>query len=445
MTPYCPRPDRFDDRQRPGPVGGVPLSVPDPDRLPDRAPDPLTERDTDRARDRDIERVATRGVGPRRGAGTGPRVAVTGAGGPVGRALLTALRDAPGIGRVLALDRVPVAVEGVRSVLVDVCDPSVGSALAGCDVVVHLDPDPVLALAPGARPGDVETAHAALDGPLQLGDVGPGDPVPPGRAVLAAQTVLTAAAATSVRCAILVTSAMVYGAGAALGVPVEEDAPLLAHPDGRVLRDLLDVERVAGLAAAHRGLEVCVVRPAALAGPGVDSAVTRYFEAPRLVTVKGAPMRWQFCHLDDLVSALVVAVRRGRGGVATVGCEGWLSQAEAQRLSGRAGVELPESLAHGAADRLHRLGLTPVPPGQLRYVTRSWVVPSTTLRDAGWRPAWDNAAALAAVLEQNAGHTALAWRRIGRRETATIGAAGATVAVVTAAALVARARRNRQR
>ncbi len=402
-------------------------------------------------------------------------MAVTGACGPVGRALLVALRDAPGIGQVLALDTTAAGVPGVRSIVVDVCDPAVGAALAGWDVVVHLDPDPVLALVPGARPaaiavpavpdattdqtepGDDPAAAGRLDGDDDTDHHGgsPDEPVPvvvpvvpavpAGRAVLAAQTVLTAAAAANLRCAVLVTSAMVYGAGESLAVPVDEDAPLLALPDGRVLRDLLDVERVADLARAHRGLQVCVVRPAALAGPGVDSAVTRYFEAPRLVTVRGAPMRWQFCHLDDLVSALVVLARRAEGGVATVGCEGWLSQGEVQRLSGRGSVELPESLAYGAADRLHRLGLTPVPPGQLRYVTRSWVIPSTTLRDAGWRPAHDNADCLAAVLDQAAGHVAVAWRRIGRRETATLaGAAGATVAVVTTAAIVA-ARRHRHR
>lgn len=405
-----------------------------------------------------------------RGYGHRPRVAVTGAAGPVATALLQALVAAPGIGQVVALDAVPVEIAGVRSVVVDICDPAVSRALAGCDAVVHLDPDPVLAQLPGARRAPV-TAHRpvppaeSLDGSTGDGDL-PGfddpaapddqpddDPddepddepveVPAGRATLAAQTVLTAAAAANVGCAIVVTSAMVYGAGATDEIPIAEDAPLAAEPDGQVLRDLLEVERVAELAVrAHPGLQVCVVRPAALAGPGVDSAVTRYFEAPRLVTVKGAAMRWQFCHLDDLVSALVALAERGRGGTATVGCAGWLSQGEVERLADRGHVELPAALAYGTADRLHRMGLSPVPAGQLRFVTRPWVVPSTTLRDAGWRAAWDNADVLGLILDQASGHLALAWRRIGRKETATLSAAGATVAVLSTAAIVARARRR---
>jgi nucleoside-diphosphate-sugar epimerase len=386
------------------------------------------------------------------------RVAVTGASGPVGSALLRALVAAPGVGSVLALDTVAVEVAGVRSIVVDVCDPAVRTALAGCAVVVHLDPDPVLALVPGARPAGaaaevtqvesgapVEGGRSAVveqAGPQHVADESAAR-VPAGRAVLAVQTVLTAAAAANVGCAIVVTSAMVYGAGATREVPIAEDAPLNAEPDGQAMRDMLEVERVVALASrAHPGLDVCVVRPAALAGPGVDSAVTRYFEAPRLVTVKGEAMRWQFCHVEDLVSALLALTLRGRGGVATVGCAGWLSQAEVERLADRGHVELPASLAYGTADRLHRMGLSPVPAGQLRFVTRPWVVPSTMLRDLGWRAGWDNADVLGLVLDQAAGHLALAWRRIGRKETATLSAAGATVAVLSTAAIVARARRR---
>lgn len=411
--------------------------------------------------------VLNTGTGRLRSGRGGLKVAVTGAAGPVGARVLTALVEAPQVSTVLALDLVRLHVEGVRSLVVDVCDPAVGTALTGVDVVIHLDPDPVLAQRPAARTGPLPTPEAETEvDPDGAGDAAaagdaahdelPADEDPPtedapqipaGRAVRAVQTVLTAAAAANVGCAVLVTSAMVYGAGVGAGVPIPEDAPLLATPDGQALRDMLDVEHVAELAwRSHPGLQVCVVRPAALAGPGVDSAVTRYFEAPRLVTVKGEPMRWQFCHLDDLVSALVVLAVRGTGGVVTVGGTGWLSQAEVERLAGRGHVELPESLAYGTADRLHRLGLTPVPPGQLRYVTRPWVISSEALRDAGWRPRWDNADTLQVVLDGAAGHLALAWRRIGRRETATLGAASATVAVLSTAAIVgARAARRHKR
>ena len=72
--------------------------------------------------------------------------------------------------------------------------------------------------------------------------------------------------------------------------------------------DLLEIEHLAERSPrAHLGLEVVVARPAALVGDGIDTVITRHFEAPRLLAVKGCAARWQFCHLDDLVSALATA------------------------------------------------------------------------------------------------------------------------------------------
>lgn len=410
------------------------------------------------------------------------RIAVTGAAGPVARLLLDRLAADPAVTELVAIDAEAADGDlagelpaGIRVVAADSCDPAIADAFSGCHVVVHLDPDPVRQQLPGPRPDEVPerpgrpatagmatagmaTAGTATAGAATAdGDTSDGadtstpeleliEPMPAGRAVRAAQTVLTAAAATGVRTVVLVTSAMVYGAGSKANVPLDEDDPPAAHPMSPMLRDMLEIERVAASAGRTLpGVSIGVVRPAALVGPGVDTLVTRHFEAPRLLTVRGAPMRWQFCHLDDLVGALHIAATRPVHGTLTVGCTGWLAQEEVERLSGLNRVELPESLAFGTAERLHRLGLTPAPAGELRYVTRSWVVPATRLRNAGWRPLWDNADAFAVLLEETRGRIALAGRRMGRRETATLGAAGATVAVLGTAAIVRRARRARRR
>jgi hypothetical protein len=75
------------------------------------------------------------------------------------------------------------------------------------------------------------------------------------------------------------------------------------------------------------------------------------------------------------------------------------------------------------------------------------VVPSTALRAAGWEPAYDNEANLREVLEQVRGEHTIAGRRLGRRDATVAGAsaAGATVAVLGAAAFVRAARRARGR
>lgn len=355
------------------------------------------------------------------GAGTGSAgrtIAVVGAASGVGRLLaarLAAARD--DIRRVVAIDTTRGDVDGVTWRVFDYTQPALVSRLSGCDTVVHAAVD----LGVTDRPSDRSR-----------------------RNIRGVQAVLTASAAAGVARVIVITSAMVYGATPDNPVPILEDAPLRATEDGALLSDLLQIEQLCMRSTnAHPGMAVTVVRPAMVVGPGVDTVLTRHFEAPRLLVVRGTEPAWQLCHLDDLASALELAAVAGLDGPLTVGCDGWLSQNEVEALSGRGRIELPGSFAYGTAERLHRLGITPAPASELHFVTNPWVVSSERLRAAGWRPEHDNATALEAMLEEIAGRHAVASRRIGRRETATLGAAGATVAVLGTAAVVRRARRRR--
>lgn len=74
-------------------------------------------------------------------------------------------------------------------------------------------------------------------------------------------------------------------------------------------------------------------------------------------------------------------------------------------------------------------------------------MPSTALRAAGWTAEHDNESDLRAVLAEVEGERALAGRRLGKRDAtvATASAAGATVAVLGAAAFVRAARKARTR
>jgi nucleoside-diphosphate-sugar epimerase len=346
-----------------------------------------------------------------------PVVAVTGAAGGIGYALTARLSASPEVKKVIAIDGQRGDIAGVTWRVADVRDPALAGRLAGVDVVVHADLD--------LSPDSDARARRAFN-------------------VRGAQTVLTAAAAGRVGRVVLLTSAMVYGARPDNAVPLPEDAPLAAETDSSVAGDLLEIEQLARRSPrANPGVAVTVVRPAALVGESVDTLVTRHFEAPRLLTVKGCAPRWQFCHLDDLTSAVEFAVGGGIDGQFAVGCDGWLEQDAVEQISGLKSIELPARLTFGTAQRLHRLGVTPAPAVDLRYVVYPWVIDCAALRAAGWRPRYDNAEALGILLEGRKGRHAVAGRRIARKE-ATITAAGATVAVIGTAAIVRRARRHRR-
>lgn len=340
----------------------------------------------------------------------GLTVAVTGASSPVGRAVCRRLAGAADVRQVLALDAARPRVGGVRWRRVDPTDPALSSALRRVDVLVLL--------AVGADP-DLDRAGQRR------------------RTTVGASVALMAAAANAVGHVVVVTSARVYGAHADNPVPVADDAPLRAEPDGGPLGDLLEVESYLHQAVGT----VAVLRPASLVGPGLDDTVGGPLDGPRLLVVRGSRPRWQFCHVEDLAAAVEAVVAARLTGPVTVASDGWLEQAEVERVLGRRRLELPADVVFGAAARLHALGVTAEPPGQLAYLMHPPVVGSARLRALGWRPRYTNAEALAS---HAAGRPVFPVRRRVTARGATA-AVGATVALVGTAALVRRARRRRGR
>src|SRR3954453_8693581 len=376
------------------------------------------------------DHASTASVRPRRSR-AGVVVAVTGASSAAGARMVARLATAQGVRKVIALDVTALdAAAGVGQTAnpagatadvtwrtVDITDPRLAATLDGVDVVVH---------------------RVVLEG-----DAGE-------TAQLAAETVLTSAAAAGVARAVIITSASVYGAQADNAVPLDEAAPLRAVADGSGPGRLLEVEAlIARSRSAPPGLAITVLRPATLVGSGEPSLVSRHFEAPRLLVVRGSSPRWQFLHVDDLASAVELAVSGQVTGDLTLGCEGSLSQQEVEALSGRRRVELPAPPALGTAERLHRLGVTSAPASELAYVSQPWVVPSTALLAAGWRPTWDNEACFELLLEAVPGGNGL--QRIGGRlgarvggKEAALGATSAPVALLGTAAVVRQIRRHRR-
>ena len=85
--------------------------------------------------------------------------------------------------------------------------------------------------------------------------------------------------------------------------------------------------------------------------------------------------------------------------------------------------------------------MTPAPASELAFTADPWVVPCDAAAAAGWLPGTTTASALGRA-GRGAGRAACRGRRLGR--DATLGAAGATVAVLGTAAVVRQIRRQRR-
>lgn len=259
---------------------------------------------------------------------------------------------------------------------------------------------------------------------------------------------LVDAAAAGVEHVVAISSAMVNGAEPDRSVIGDGD-PRLAEIDDGYTGDVLTFEAtIERMAPELEGMTITVLRPAVLVGPDIDTLMTRHFEAPRVLTVRGVRRDWQFVHVDDVADAVSVVVDQGLAGHLTVGAlsdgqPDTLSPMAVKRIAGMRGIDLPAASAFGVAERLHRVGVLPAPSLDMSFSVYPWTVSATTLRDAGWAPVWSSEECLQALVVQVRGRTGVGGRRVGGLDAAALGAAGAAVALLGTAAIVKQARGRR--
>lgn len=341
-------------------------------------------------------------------------IAITGVSGYLGRRLVARLERERSVRRIVGVDTaMPVGSPKLEFHQLDVRDPRLGESIAGCQTVVHLAfiHDPIK---------DVELMRSVnVDG---------------------TRAVVEAAIAAGARGFVYPSSAMVYGAHPDNDVPLTEASPVRATSDDPYAWQKLETERLVTDAVARAGIAAALLRFAIVLGPNVENFVSRMFEAPRVLMVRGYDPPFQCIHEEDVASALAFAALGRLDGVYNVGAEGWLTQAEILQLAGKRAVELPEGVAFSMAERLYRAGLTAAPPSELHYLMHPWVIDSSAIRERGWKPRYTNADALREMLEASRSFISIGRARM-RKESLAKGAA-ATLGAVGTMALVRRRRRH---
>ena len=319
-------------------------------------------------------------------------IAITGADGLLGRRVVAALDARDDVDRIIGIDtRVPEGLAAhklaVRSD--DVRDPAIQDAFRDVDVVVHLafQLDPI---------HDEATMRSVN--------------------VEGTRNVFESAARAGVRHIVYLSSVVVYGVEPDNDFPLTEQSELRPIPDFNYAEHKYEVERwLDAWLADHPEMQVAVLRPAVVLGPGVDNFITRLFEAPRITVVKGHKPPLQFVHVDDAVSAIVHAVEHRLTGPYNVAAEGWLSFDEVTAIVGRRTVEVPEEVAFSSTERLWKLGIGEQPPGIVRLFMHPWVLSPDKLIATGWHPLHSNRDALAATVEEHEGYVAFVGFRTTRK------------------------------
>jgi UDP-glucose 4-epimerase len=341
-------------------------------------------------------------------------IAVTGVSGLVGQRLLPRLVEDDRVTRLIGLDvRDPHRrVRNLEFHRVDVGGAELKPLLEAVDVLVHL--------ATVVDPIADESLMARVN-------------------VEGTRRVLDAAAAVGVRKVIRVSSAAVYGAWPNNPVPLTEDATLRPNPGFAPAVHAAEVERLLReWSDGHPAVTVTTLRSAPVLGAGAERLPSRLLLGRPPLRVRGAGPPVQVVHVDDLVSALVLAVGNDLPGTYNVAADGWLGADDARALLPRSLVPpLPAELLERILARLWASGLGDVPPTVVPYLVHPWVVANDRLRAAGWHPAHTNEEAIIEGLDS------LPTPRHGR--ALLLAAAGAVLAGLTIGLAWRVIRRRRRR
>lgn len=348
------------------------------------------------------------------------RIAVVGAGTPLGGAVLRRAAASPGVAEVLAVDlaagEAPPDCRGLGFDLGSSRRRSGPSAEALADAL-----------------GPIEQV-------LLLAD-------PAGRRVTdAAGLVLDAAGRAGATHAVVLSSALAYGARPDNPVPLTEDAPLrpnrgvaVAHGAAR-LEELVRAWVAAGDPTDPGGeRRAALLRPTVVVAEGANGALAQALRRSPAVPAGAEEPPAQFLHLEDLVEAIDLARRDRLDGAFNVAPEGWIDGETVRALAGGLRVAVPGWFASAVVRTGWRWGVGATPPELLPYLRHPWVVASDRLRAAGWVPRHSSAEA---YVEAHRGGP-LATVSPQRRQELALGASAAVIAGAAAGAVALVRRRRR--
>jgi UDP-glucose 4-epimerase len=296
----------------------------------------------------------------------GSTVAVTGASGNVGTALLRRLTapsaqvaEVRGLARRQPPDIAPWS--SVRWHLADLGEPTSEAVLAefldGVDAVVHL----AWALQPGRHPDVLHRVN-----------------------VEGTRRVVQAAAAAGVSQFLHMSSIGAYAPGA-VGHKVSENWPTTGNPSSQYSRDKSEAERaVREFLARHPDITLTVARPTLVLQPEAGSEIGRYFLGPwlfgaarllpravaRLLPLPLPPVAVSFVHADDVADALERMLDRRAPGPFNLAAEPVLDSGAIARALGTVRVPVPTPVLRTALQAAFTARVVPTEPGWLDMGTK---------------------------------------------------------------------------
>ena len=206
---------------------------------------------------------------------------------------------------------------------------------------------------------------------------------------------------------VLLSSAMIYGANQHNPGFISETHVIPRSERKRITRDWVDLE---ALAVAYMGefsgtgIELNILRPAAVLVPGGDDYFSNLFRRSFLCALPGHDPTMQLLAPADLASAVICVLENRAGGIFNVAPDGVITLRAALRLSEVIRLPISRLVQRVFRKALTRLGLVR-PIEQLDYIRYSWTISNRKAkRDLKWTPCRSSVEALRDFRIAEAGH-----------------------------------------
>jgi UDP-glucose 4-epimerase len=311
---------------------------------------------------------------------TGRVVALTGARGPLGSALIQRLEAEDRYRRIVAFDiqQPDFPLRKTQFHKLDLTLPGADAQMAAVlrgelvDTFVHL-----------AFLSDFTHRHAWAHELESIGTL----------------HVLNACSESRVSRLVLWSQGLCYGARARNPAFLTEEHPLwqAAGPDDPYFADKIDAERqVRQFAEEREGVSVTILRMAPILSREGRNFISRMLRSRLIPVLAGYDPLVQFIHLDDAGAALALAVEQAVPGIFNIAGQGLLPLRTVVGLLGRVPVPIPGPLAHRLSRVLWMGQIIDVPPSFLRFLKYPCVLDTDKARrDLGFSPRHDIHAILA--------------------------------------------------
>jgi UDP-glucose 4-epimerase len=196
---------------------------------------------------------------------------------------------------------------------------------------------------------------------------------------------------------IVLSSANVYGPNPKNDQLLAEDAPLMGSQHFSAIRDLVALDMFCNTFFWRSPeIETVILRPAHLVGR-VDNAISRYLRLERPWTMLGFDPMLQLLHLEDLISAIELAIKPGVRGVYNLAGPPPVPLSYILGRLGRTPRTLPSTVASALLKLGWSLKLSDWPAPELEHLKYVCMVDdSLARRELGWAPRFD----LDAILDE---------------------------------------------